>query len=165
MAKKFSNLVFVDCEAVGPCPSMGILTEIGAVTFEGESFYRCLVPNVDPIKTPFADVRPPSQKDRNLAFMDFSAFLHANIPGRPVFVSDNPAFDWQWINDGFHQALGMNPFGFSARRIGDFYAGLMGDFKNASSWKKLRRTPHTHNPVDDATGNLEAFQTLLERVK
>lgn len=25
----------------------------------------------------------------------------AGFEGRPVFVSDNPAFDWQWINYGF----------------------------------------------------------------
>lgn len=81
--------------------------------------------------------------------------------GRPIFISDNPAFDWQWINDGFWRTLGKNPFGHSARRIGDFYAGLVGDITDASSWKKLRRTPHDHNPVHDALGNMEAFERLL----
>lgn len=73
------------------------------------------------------------------------------------------AFDWQWINDGFWKTIGRNPFGHSARRIGDFYAGLVGDFNNASSWKKFRITPHDHNPVHDAMGNLEAFERLLNR--
>jgi hypothetical protein len=49
--------------------------------------------------------------------------------GRPVFVSDNPAFDFQWINHGFWHALRGNPFGHSGRRIGDYYAGLVGDFR------------------------------------
>ena len=84
---------------------------------------------------------------------------------KPIFVSDNPAFDWQWINDGFWRTLGRNPFGHSARRIGDFYAGLVGDFTNSSSWKKLRSTPHDHNPVNDAMGNLEAFERLLNGEK
>ena len=43
----------------------------------------------------------------------------------------------------------------------NFYAGLVGDFTDASSWKKLRVTPHDHNPVNDAMGNLEAFERLL----
>lgn len=80
---------------------------------------------------------------------------------RPLFVSDNPAYDWQFINYYFHLFLGRNPFGHSARRIGDFYAGLTGDFTNSSSWKKLRVTPHDHNPVNDAMGNLEAFERVL----
>ena len=80
---------------------------------------------------------------------------------RPLFVSDNPAYDWQFINYYFHLFLGKNPFGHSARRIGDFYAGLTSDFTNSSSWKKLRVTPHDHNPVNDAMGNLEAFEKIL----
>jgi hypothetical protein len=51
--------------------------------------------------------------------------------------------------------------GHSGRRISDFYAGLMGDFSNSQAWKRLRLTPHTHNPVDDAMGNDEAFARLL----
>lgn len=61
----------------------------------------------------------------------------------------------------FHLFLGKNPFGHSARRIGDFYAGLVGKFTDASSWKKLRVTAHDHNPVHDAMGNLEAFERIL----
>jgi hypothetical protein len=56
--------------------------------------------------------------------------------------------------------LGYLPY--SARRIGDFYAGLIGDFKDASSWKRLRITKHDHHPVHDAMGNLEAFEKLLK---
>ena len=72
---------------------------------------------------------------------------------RPIFVSDIPAFDWQWINDGFWRTVGRNPFGYSECRIGDF--------ADSSSWKKLRITPHDHNPVNDKMGNLEAFERLL----
>lgn len=88
------------------------------------------------------------------------------LPGgrgpRPVFVSDNPAFDWQWVNDGFWRALGHNPFGHSARRIGDFYAGLCGDFHKTQEWKRFRRTKHDHNPVHDAIGNAEAFEEIVK---
>ena len=81
--------------------------------------------------------------------------------GRCIFASDNPAYDCLWINYGFHHAIGRNPFGYSGRRIGDFFAGLVGDFSNGQGWKRLRVTPHDHNPVNDAMGNVEAFARLL----
>jgi hypothetical protein len=77
-------------------------------------------------------------------------------------VSDNPAYDFQWINYGFDKYVGENPFGHSARRIGDFYAGLCRDFIKTQEWKELRITKHDHNPVNDAMGNLEAFEQLLQ---
>jgi hypothetical protein len=55
----------------------------------------------------------------------------------------------------------MNPFGHSGRRIGDFYAGPVGDFHNTQKWKRLRRTKPDHHPVNDALGNAEALIRLL----
>ena len=55
--------------------------------------------------------------------------------------------------------------GHSARRISDFYAGLVGDFHDSQSWKKWRITPHDHNPVNDSLGNCEAFKRILEMKK
>jgi hypothetical protein len=37
-----------------------------------------------------------------------------------------------------------------------------------ASWKKYRKTSHTHNPVDDAMGNAEAileFQKMGLKIK
>lgn len=141
------NLIFVDCEAVGPSPSTGRLTEIGAVVF-------------DTRQTFWAFVTPEKEKE---AFQDFRIWLAGVCKdSRPVFVSDNPAFDWQWINDGFHKHLGANPFGHSARRISDFYAGLVGDFHQTQGWKRLRVTRHDHNALHDAMGNVEAFERILK---
>lgn len=92
----------------------------------------------------------------------FAAWLDRNSEGRPVFVSDNVAFDWQFINYYFHRFLGRNPFGFSGRRIGDIYAGLVKDAYRATEWNKYRVTKHTHNPVDDARGNAEALRKFRE---
>ena len=78
-----------------------------------------------------------------------------------VMVSDNPAYDFQWINFYFWKYFGGNPMGHSARRIGDFYAGLCGDFRKSQEWKKLRVTKHDHHPVHDACGNAEAFARIL----
>ena len=92
----------------------------------------------------------------------FAAWLDQHSKGRPVFVSDNLAFDWQFINYYLHRFLGHNPFGFSGRRIGDLYAGLVKDAYKATAWKKYRVTRHTHNPVDDARGNAEALMKFKE---
>jgi hypothetical protein len=53
---------------------------------------------------------------------------------------------------------GHNPFGWSSRRIGDLYCGLVKDSR--AQWKYLRKTKHTHHPVDDAKGNAEALLAM-----
>jgi hypothetical protein len=91
---------------------------------------------------------------------DFAAWLRAHVTGRPVFVSDSPACDWQWIAGMFDRAGLDNPFGHSGRRISDFWAGLNRDWSDTQSWKRFRRTAHDHNPVHDALGNAEAFEEI-----
>ena len=60
---------------------------------------------------------------------------------------------------------GKNPFGFSARRIGDLYCGLVKHAGKNSEWKhKYRKTKHTHNPVDDAMGNAEALLAFRDEL-
>lgn len=80
---------------------------------------------------------------------------------RLVFWSDNPAFDWQPLDRLLRSEGGKNPFGWSARRIGDLYAGLVRNPRHESRWKERRITPHTHHPVDDALGNAEALCSIL----
>jgi hypothetical protein len=58
-----------------------------------------------------------------------------------------------------------NPFGHSARRISDFWAGLNRNWSDTQSWKRFRRTAHDHNPVNDAMGNVEAFEEILRVAK
>ena len=154
---KRTRLVFVDCEAFGGCPALGRMTELGAVLFP-----------LEPLRSHRIDLRPWARLGEELyraesraAFEALDTWLRAEVPGQPVMVSDNPAFDWQWVNDGFLVGIGRNPFGHSARRIGDFYAGLRRDFRKTQEWKRRRVTRHTHDPVDDATGNAEAFARIL----
>jgi len=68
----------------------------------------------------------------------------------------------QWINFYFWRYFGQNPFGHSGRRIADYYAGLMGDFRTTQKWKRLRRTKHDHHPVHDALGNAEALIRIFD---
>lgn len=133
-------LIFVDCEGIQVVE--GRMREFGAVEFETRQTFH-------------------GKDDSKETFEAFAAWLE-QFPDRPVFVSDNPAYDWQGINYGFLKHLGHNPFGWSARRIGDFAAGLVGDFYARQTWKSLRVTPHDHNPVNDAMGNVEAFDRLLK---
>jgi hypothetical protein len=91
----------------------------------------------------------------------FGEWIAANSEGKTIFISDNPAFDWQWINYYFHVFTGKNPFGFSARRIGDLYCGMKMDAGLNQEWKKLyRQTTHDHHPVNDAKGNAEALLAM-----
>lgn len=145
-------LIFVDVEAHfnSPCPNIGDgMTEFGVVEFESRLTYHG-VPLV-----PVNDLNGVQSK-WYYTFRDFELWLHQFKPPY-IFVSDNPAYDWQWINYWFHKELGRNPFGWSARRIGDYAAGRCKNFWKSSKWKKLRITNHDHNPVNDALGNSEAF--------
>ena len=161
--------VIVDVESDGPTPADYSMVCFGAVIFDDsldKTFYGQTRPISDRF-IPEALAISGFSREQHLAFRnpktvmeEFAAWLRDNVKGRPVFVSDNPAFDWQFINYYFHHFLGHNPFGFSARRIGDLYAGMLKDASKASEWKRFRITTHTHNPVDDAKGNAEALKKL-----
>ena len=165
------SFIVVDVEADGPIPAEFSMVCFGAVRLD------------ERLETTFyGQARPVSQRflPEALAISGFSREQHERFEepqkvmhsfadwldqvsrGRPIFVSDNVAFDWQFINYYFHSFLGRNPFGFSGRRIGDLYAGLMKDVSKATEWKKFRMTRHTHNPVDDARGNAEAMLKFRE---
>ncbi len=137
-------LIFVDCEGHGPAPGLN-----------------------DDKRFEFGAVEPKTRQTfhgrggTSQTFQEFREWLDTFGKDRKVFVSDNPAYDWQFINYYFHKYLRHNPFGWSARRIGDFAAGLRGDFYARQDWKRLRRTAHDHHPVNDAMGNAEAFERLL----
>jgi hypothetical protein len=62
----------------------------------------------------------------------------------------------------FHHFLKKNPFGFSSQNLGSLYKGLVKD--TFATFKHLRRTKHTHNPVDDARGNAEALLHMKEQM-
>jgi hypothetical protein len=159
-----ARFIYVDCEADGPCPGMGVLTEFGAVEFKSQAafhgqIYEAAPDPANPAKSRITGrlLSPPG-----VVFRLFEGWLTEMCgPERPVMVSDNPAFDFQWINHGFWTTLNRNPLGHSARRISDFYAGLTGDWSNTQKWKRLRVTPHDHNPVHDALGNVEAMKRIL----
>ena len=165
------SYVIVDVEADGPIPAEFSMVCFGAVLFDeklDQTFYGQTRP-VSERFVPEALAVSGISREQHVGFDDpkpvmekFAVWLKQHAQGRPVFVSDNVAFDWQFINYYFHRFTGNNPFGFSGRRIGDLYAGLVRDAANATEWKKYRVTKHTHNPVDDARGNAEALKKFRE---
>ena len=165
------NLV-IDVEATGPTPMNYSMIQIGCVDLSGAEFYaefRPLEAKAAPGAlesiglTPDVIHRYPPV-DKGMA--DFARWLELTYKGKRVPVwSDNPGFDWQFINGYLHTYTGGNPLGWSMRRIGDLYAGHVGDVSKASAWKKLRDTKHTHNALDDARGNAEALRKILDMIK
>ena len=168
------SYISVDVEADGPCPGPYSMVCFGAVVVDStldKRFYAEVQPISD-LFIPEALAVSGFTREQHLQFADtptvamtkFEAWLRTYSVGKPTLVSDNPAFDWQWINHYFHGYIGRNPFGFSARRIGDIYCGLRRDMGVNQEWKKrYRKTLHDHNPVNDALGNAEAllaFSTL-----
>ena len=93
---------------------------------------------------------------------EFYKWIQKTSIGRPIFISDNNGYDFAWINYYFYMYApqGNNPFGWSSRRIGDLYCGLVKDSR--ASWNHLRKTKHDHNPLHDAIGNAEALLAMKE---
>jgi DNA polymerase III epsilon subunit-like protein len=160
------SFIIVDVEADGPIPAEYSMVCFGAVLFDqalNKSFYgqtRPITDHFDPealAVSGFSREQHATFDEPKGVMEKFAVWLDEYSKGRPIFVSDNLAFDWQFINYYFHRFLDYNPFGFSGRRIGDIYAGLVKDAYKATEWKKFQITQHTHNPVDDARGNAEAL--------
>lgn len=162
--------IVVDVESDGPCPGLYSMISLGAVLVDGKfnhTFKATFAPLSGLWKHDALAISKISREEHE-AYPDaiigtaaFNGWLHATLAGLPSYDkrltmwSDNPAYDWQWVNYYLHYFIGSNPFGFSARRIGDLYCGHKGDLR--ARWKFLRDTKHTHDPVDDAKGNAEAL--------
>ena len=164
----------LDVEADGPCPGLYSMLSFALVSVDdlAENFYATLRPISDRFDTAAMSVGGFT-REQVLGFEDPASVMKrmqnwvASQAGkrRAVVWSDNPAFDWQFLNYYCHAFLGTNPFGHSARRIGDLYAGWQKDPAQTKDWRKWRGEPHTHNALDDARGNARALASLLDRIK
>ena len=162
------SLIVVDVESDGPVPHLYSMVSFGAVVVE-PSLSLAFKGEVRPVSDRFlpeALAISGVSREQHLRFDEpgavmerFERWVRESSKGRPVFASDNLAYDWQWINYYFHAYLGRNPFGWSGRRIGDLYCGMVKD--GFAQWKHLRRTAHDHDPVNDARGNAEALLAII----
>lgn len=166
------KFICVDIEADGPIPGDYSMTEIGAVLVD------------DPTQTFYAQLRPISGRfvqgaldvcgrtreetmefpDAKLSMERFDAWIKGVCgKDRPGFISDNNGFDWMFVCWYFHHFLERNPFGFSSTNLGSLYKGIVRDmFQN---FKHLRQTRHSHHPVDDAMGNVEALLHMKKEMR
>ena len=158
------SYVMVDIEADGPIPGDYSMICLGAIVVEpglARTFYGQLRPIAERW-IPEALAMSGFTREQTLGFDDpesvmaaFDGWLAEQTGGRAVFVSDNNGFDWQFVNWYSHHFLGNNRFGFSSQNLGSLYKGMVKD--TGQNFKYLRKTRHTHNPVDDARGNAEAL--------
>jgi len=163
------NLIVVDVESDGPLQGINSMVCFGAVIVE-EGLERTFYGKLKPVSNEynpealsisgFSREEHENFDDPKEVMETFERWLLENTNGKPILISDNNGYDAAWINWYFHRYLGRNPFGWSSRRIGDIYCGFKNDMR--ASWKQLRDTKHTHNPVDDAKGNAEAILKMRD---
>lgn len=164
--------IMVDIEADGAIPSDYSMISIGAVVVDealDKTFYGQLKPisekfNPDALAVSgFTREQTLEFDDPKLVMANFKDWLSEVVPqgSRPIFISDNNGFDWMFVCWYFHHFLGENPFGFSSQNLGSLYKGFVKDTRK--NFKHLRKTKHTHNPVDDARGNAEALIEIQKR--
>lgn len=160
----------VDVESDGPIPWDFSMVCFGAVVVE-PSLSRSFYGQTRPISKqwePEALAISGFSRDETLLFDEPKEVMQRfadriaenNRNGRPQFISDNNGYDWSFINWYFHHFLGTNPFGFSSAHVGSLYKGMMKD--TFTRHQHLRKTAHTHHPVDDAKGDAEALLAMKE---
>jgi hypothetical protein len=168
------SYIMVDVEADGPIPGEYSMISFGAVLVDSyldKTFYGKLKPISEKFIPEALAVSNLTREqtllhsDPTLIMQEFADWLKLNSKGKsggkPMFISDNNGFDWMFICYYFHRFIGSNPFGHSSTNLGSLYKGIVkSTFEN---FKHLRRTRHTHNPVDDARGNAEALLAIVEK--
>lgn len=159
--------IIIDVEADGPAPGLYSMVCFGAVVCDGvfdKTFYGETAPITSSyIPDALAVSGFTREQHENFSMPintmeKFALWLKGLGSDRITMWSDNPAFDWMFINYYLWRYNGCNPMGWSARRIGDVYCGHKGDLR--ARWKYLRKTTHDHNPVNDAKGNAEALWAI-----
>jgi hypothetical protein len=159
----------VDIEADGPVPGIDMysMIEIGAVVVEHQ-LNRFFHDYLKPISNNYSQealdsINCTRQKtleyeNPEVTMINFNNWLKS-LGDKLIFISDNNGFDWQFVNYYMHKFIGSNIFGFSSQNLGSLTKGLDRNLKS-SRHKKLRKTLHTHNSLDDAMGNAEALLIL-----
>jgi hypothetical protein len=164
--------IVVDVEASGPVPGLYDLISVGMVVMTSElnqTFYMEFAPLHDDYLSGAYDSIGVTREqhlampDPEKSTLEMVAWLDGLTNDRLTLWSDNPAFDYQFVSWMSHKFVKRNPFGHSARRIGDLSAGLKRKPLETQGWKKHRKTSHTHNALDDALGNAEALNAIFEQ--
>ena len=101
------SLIVVDVESDGPIPHKYSMVCFGAVVVEptlSKTFYGKTKPISDLWIPEALAISGISRKehetfdDPKMVMENFAKWIRDSSNGRPVFISDNPAYDWQFIN-------------------------------------------------------------------
>lgn len=161
------SYIMVDVEADGPIPADYSMICFGAMIVDEQldkTFYGQLKPIGDQWIPKALEISGFTRQetlnfdDPKTIMVHFRNWISEYSNQLPIFISDNNGFDWQFINYYFHHFLGNNPFGHSSTNLGSLYKGLVKDTNK--NFKHLRKTVHSHDPVDDVRGNAEALLYL-----
>lgn len=164
-------LVSIDVESDGPAPGLYSMISFGAIIVE-EKLNRTFYAKIKPISNQWIPealaisgfTREQTLSDEflppEIIMARFETWILRNnsYDGRPIMFSDNSSYDFAFINYYFRCYLRRNPFGYSSRNINDLYKGMMKD--TSVNFHHLRKTIHSHDPLDDARGNAEALLSM-----
>jgi hypothetical protein len=158
--------ISVDIEADGPVAPLYSMVSLGAVVIEqglSRTFYREFAPisdnyNVDALAscgmTREQTIAFPDPEQSTWDLFDWLQDLKSEDK-RLIFTSDNPIFDGAFVFYYLHNFCQSNPFGWSGFSLTSFAKGWEKNMYR--SFKHMRKTAHTHNALEDAKGNAEAF--------
>ena len=165
------SYIMVDIESDGPVPGEYSMIELGAVVVDRKlerTFYGRFKPISENYNSEALKITGYSRED-TLSFdepaevmKEFCRWVESESRGKPIFISDNNGFDWMFVCWYLYCFTGSNPFGYSSQNLGSIYKGMVKDPKQ--NFKHLRKRIHTHNPVDDALGNAQAFLFMIEKM-
>jgi hypothetical protein len=160
--------IMIDVESDGPIPGDYSMISFGAVVVDDKldkTFYSKLRP-ISPKFVPEALAISGFSREETLQFTDpgyvmsdFQRWLDENAGEKPVMVSDC-SYDWMFICWYFNHFLGHSPLGYWSENLESLYKGIERDMD--ADFTPLRKTPHTHNPLDDAVGNAEALLLMRD---
>lgn len=163
--------IMIDVESDGPAPGLFSMISFGAIIVD-DTLDKTFYGEMKPISENYIeDALAVSgfTREETLAFEDPATImtdfnnwikLHRGSD-RVTFWSDNNGYDFSFINYYFHLCIGENPFGWSSQNLGSFYKGIVRNRRR--NFKHLRKTKHTHHPVDDAKGNAEALLQIFSK--
>src|SRR3990172_2025306 len=163
--------ISVDVESDGPVMGTNSMIAIGAVLVAKleVGFLGYLKPEEGSKWDPESLAVSGFSREDTLKFPDpyttmtaFRSWILKHSEGNPIFVADNNGYDFAWSHWYFLTYTQGDPFGFSSKNINSLYQGLMKDA--FASFKKLRKTKHDHNPMNDARGNAEALLYMKENM-
>jgi hypothetical protein len=161
------SVFMVDVETDGPIPGDFSMIQIGAVLVreplvEAPTFFGKLGPISVRYQSEALKVVGVTREETltydnpSDVMLRFTRWVQDHNRGKLVqFISDNNGFDFMFTAWYLQHFTDSCIFGHSSINLGSLYKGMVGSmFKN---FKHLRKTRHTHNPVDDAMGNAEAL--------